>query len=400
MPMPEARITASTELIHSINHSAVLDAIRDQGPLSRARIAKIAGVSLSTVMRIVEDLIEKGLVVPMGKGASTGGRPGSLVDFNTSGLAVISIDLGGTKIYGAATDLGGSIQHDLRIPSQGSDHYGSTTLERLIAVIDELVTAAQPSGRRLLGIGVGAPGITNDRQGIILMSPSLGWKDMPLKQILHERFDLPVFVENDVNLAALGEYGYGAGKGYKNIALIALGTGIGGGIVIGGALYRGSGQAAGEIGYMVPGREFLGVEYSSFGALEQVASGTGIMRRALEQLDGKAPEGNSFTAKDVFEAARCGKEWAIRLVNDMVDYLTVCIANVVSVLDPDAVILSGGLMESADLILEPVRRKLDRLIPMRPELLHSKLGPRAIVLGATLYVLTATTGSHAVRRLP
>jgi predicted NBD/HSP70 family sugar kinase len=133
-----------------------------------------------------------------------------------------------------------------------------------------------------------------------------------------------------------------------------------------------------------------------------VASGTGIAdkgRQILMEVDGSVPT-DDLTAKDVFEAARRGEDWAVRIVDETVDYLTVAVANVSAFLDPEMIVLSGGVMESADLIFEPVQARLEGLIPKLPELVLSSLGPKATVLGATMLVLTAVTGSTAIKQLP
>lgn len=387
---------ASSELMRDINRSLILDLIREKGPVSRADLSRNSNVSLSTVMRVVDELTSEGLVIPAGSGKSTGGRPGSLIEFNTTGLCVVSIDLGGTKIYGALTDLGGTIQYELSRSSTGNDG-----LEELVALIQELISAPRPEGQIILGVGVGAPGVTLP-EGIVTLAPGLGWKDMPLRDILTERFEIPVFVENDVNLAALGEYGFGAGLGARNFITIFVGTGIGAGIIIDGALYRGHNYAAGEIGYLLPSTDFLGEKYLGFGALEDVASGTGIVMQARKVLSeqGEIKSAGNLTAKDVFDACRKGDDWARKVVNDTVDYLTIAIANANALLDPEIIILSGGVMESADLIFEPVQERLKGLMPNTPKLVMSALGPKATVLGATMLVLTAVTRSTTVHHLP
>jgi len=394
--MSPSKITASNELIRNINHSIVLDAVREQSPISRADIARRAGLSMSTTMRIVDELLEEKLVVPVGKGASTGGRPGSLVQFNYTGFAVVSIDLGGTKIYGVLSDLAGNISHSVCIPSNDPARQ-TGPYENLCQVIRELIDFPRPAEQKLLGIGIGAPGITDSKNGVVVLSPNLNWTNYPLGEKLNQKFNLPVYIENDVNLAALGEYGYGAGKGMKDIVLLALGTGVGAGIIIGGALYKGGAQSAGEAGYMIPGREFLKTKYKTgLGAVELFISGTGIVQRSHSLYRIKKQD---LTAKDVFEAARAGEEWANNLVEDFIDYGTICVANIVSLLDPEIVIFSGGLMGSADILIKPIEEKLQEMIPFHSKLALSSLGAQATVLGATLYVLTAATGTHAIKQI-
>ena len=392
--------TVTASLMRSINRSLILDIIREQGPIARYQIAQKLEVSLPTVMRIVDELIDEDLVRIVGNAESTGGRPASLFAFNGDAYAVIGIDLGGTKMFGTVSNLAGVIQHEVYVPCGETDPAGH--LDRLCQLIEDLLEAPRPAGQRVRGIGVGVPGVTLVPEGIVTWAPSLGWRDLPLQDILAERFDLPIFVENDVNLAALGEMGFGAARGSRNLVCIAVGTGIGAGIIIDGALYRGHNHAAGEIGYLLPGIEFLGQRYDHFGALETLASGTGVARRARSLLEREGEEvfSQEVTAEDVFAAAREGKSWAKKVVSETVDYLALAIASISVVLDPEVVVLGGGVFRSADLLIEPIRRRLEGVIPYVPRIVASPLGRRAAVMGAIMLVLNATTEYFVVKRLP
>jgi len=391
--------TITASLMRSINRSAILDFIRQNSPIARSAIARRLDTSLPTVMRIVDDLIAEDLVRLQGTSESTGGRPRVLLEFNSNAYAVVGVDLGGTKMFGTVADLSGTVQHEIHMPHDSDGP--SDPLERLCELIEKLLDAPRPPGQRIRGVGIGAPGITLSQEGVVIWAPSLGWRNLPLKQILTERFHVPVFVENDVNLAALGEWGFGAGRGARNLVCIAVGTGIGAGIVIGGALYRGHHQAAGEIGYLPPGLEFLGQRYDRFGALESLASGNGIAERGRQLLsqEGSPLPSEELSAEDVFAAARRGEAWAQQVVNETVDYLSLAIASVGTLLDPEVVVLGGGVARSADLLIEPILKRLDGVVPFAPRLVASPLGRRAAVMGAIMLVLHATTEYFVVSRL-
>ena len=289
--------------------------------MARSKIARQLGLSLPTVMRIVDELTEEGFVETLDDPESTGGRPRPLLSFNGKAYAAIGVDLGGTKMYGTVADLEGNVLHETYVP--WTDTGPEDSLEALCRLIGELLDVPRPLGQQMRGIGVGAPGVTLAREGIVTWAPSLGWRDLRLKQILTERFDAPVHVDNDVNLCALGELGFGAGRGVENLVCIAVGTGIGAGIIIGGSLYRGHSYSAGEVGYLLPGIEFLRQRYGQFGALESLASGTGIAERGSQHLRQPGaplpPEG--LSAQAVFESARAGEPWARLVVDETVDYL-------------------------------------------------------------------------------
>jgi glucokinase-like ROK family protein len=359
-------------------------------------------MSLPTVMRIVDDLMEEDLVRDCDSyGESTGGRPPSLVEFNDKAYAAVGIDLGGTKMFGTVADLSGAIQHELYIAHQEDDG-PSEHLERLCETIGTLLDASRPPGQRIRGIGIGAPGVTLTPEGIITWAPSLGWRDLPLQDILRDRFGMPVFVENDVNLAALGELGFGAGRGVQNLVCIAVGTGIGAGIIIGGALYRGHNQAAGEVCYMVPGIKFLGRRYDQFGALESLASASGVVERAhqLVMQEGLSIPPEELNAENIFAAARNGAPWAQQVVSETVDYLSLAIANISATLDPEVIILGGGVARSADLLIEPILQRIEGVVPFVPRLVASPLERRAVVMGAIMLVLNVTTEYITIKQLP
>jgi glucokinase len=292
---------------------------------------------------------------------------------------IISIDMGGTKIYGALTTPQGNILHEYRVSTHGDDGTLSS-YDQLLGVIRYLQGQSQ---QPVMGIGLGVPGVVSKDGETVSLAIALNWENYPLREKLRAEFDLPIYIENDVNIAALGEYGFGAAKGANSLICIAIGTGIGSGIVLNGRLYHGHTGSAGEIGYLLPGREFLHRTYEGFGALELVASGSGIAERAREKT------GKVLTSEGVIEAARRGEPWAVLVLDETVDYLTLCVANVTSVLDPEVVVLSGGVMTHADLLLPQIQERMKGLIPFQPRILASALGTKAAVLGATMLVLTA-----------
>ena len=393
------RQTLTSTLMRSVNRSAILDLIRQNSPITRAQIARKLGVSLPTVMRIVDILIEEDLVRNCGSNESSGGRPASLLEYNGQSYAVLGVDLSGSKMYGAVADLSGNIQSEISVPV---NHHGANgNLELLLNLIQQLLDAPRPAGQNVRGIGLGMPGVTLSREGIVTWAPSFGWRDLPIKEILSTRFGYSVFIENDVNLIALGELHFGAGKGISNLVCITVGTGIGAGIIINRALYRGHNQASGEIGYLLPNIQALGRNYDEFGALESLASGTGIARCAREriiELGLELPEAE-VSAEDVFSAARDGQAWALEVAKDTIDLLSMTVTNISALLDPEMIILGGGVIRSADLLLEPIRQRIQGTAPYLPRIEASQLGSRAAVMGAIMLVLSGTSEQYIIERV-
>jgi glucokinase len=268
-------------------------------------------------------------------------------------------------------------------------------------MVQTLLELAGEKEQRLLGIAVGAPGVTHIRSGQVEWAPSLDWRDFPLKQRLADHFQLPVAIDNDVNLAVLGEQWFGAGRGVNNLLLLAIGTGMGAGLIIDGVIYRGHNEAAGEVGYFLPDIGALGKRYEQFGAMENIVSGTGIAERAKRVINGSHSdtELQALTASDVFEAAREGEAWATNIVDETADYLSMVVADIATLLDPELVILSGGVSNSMDMLIPPILRRLEGVIQHVPRLEVSALGSKATVMGAISLILHLTKDYHVVRRL-
>jgi glucokinase len=284
------------------------------------------------------------------------------------------VDMGGTKIYGALIEIfTGNILLEHRIATHEG---GAAPEDRLLLLIGHLLAQPLSDSHWIRHIGVGVPGVVT-AAGEVMIAPNIGWNHFPLLATLKERFPVPVAVENDVNLAALGEYRYGAAQGATSMICIAIGTGIGSGIVVNGQLLRGHTYSAGEVGYMIPGREFLGNVYDTFGAMEYEAAGPGITRRGSEAV------GHEVTTGDVFDAVRRQEGWALKIMDETLDYLALTLANSASVLDPQIIVLSGGVITAApDLFLEPLRQRVQGLIPFTPRIVASTLGSQAAALGA------------------
>jgi glucokinase len=384
--------------MREINRSSVLEIIRNSGPISRTQISEDLQVSLPTVMRIVEDLMAEGLVIEHDEKEWSGGRKRKRVIFNGSQHLVIGIDLGGTKIYGAVADFNGQLLQEIRL-----DHHetqAEDSLELLCNVIDQLLAFAHGTNLPVRGIGVGVPGVVQPDTGVVSIAPALDWVDFPLKEHLQERYAYPIAIENDVNLAALGEMWFGTTEDESNLVLLTIGTGIGAGIIINGAVYSGSHNMAGEVGYFLPDCSYLGQRFPGFGALEKLASGTGIADRARVALrDTRSQEElTALTAYDVFDAVRQGESWAQDVLDDTVDYLAQLIAAIATIFDPDVVLLGGGVSRSADLLIDPICKCLDGTLLLVPEIRASELGYRAAMMGAIMQLLRITSNYYLLQK--
>lgn len=379
----------TTQLIKSINEGAVLKLVRDRGPITRADIVTLTGLTQPTVGGLLEELVEEGVIRPVGRGPSTGGRKPLLYGFNPAAALVIGVDVGGTKMAGGLTDLSGKVlarqtitQHDGPV-----DPY-----ERLIHLIGSLLALAPPSVR-IRGIGLGVAGVTNLANGMVTMAPALGWADFPLGAKLEERFGLPVFLDNDVNAILLGERWFGVAREVRHALCVAVGTGIGASIMMGGQIHRGADEATGEVGHVVTTLEALErqpVTRTAHGFLEEVSSGTGIARRGSQAL------GRDVTTVDVFRLAAEGNPQARQVVDEAAKHLGLALANMISLLNPQLLILTGGVMRSQNQLVGPIRAIIERLVPYPPTIVVSELVEEAGVLGAAGLVLEAARRSILV----
>jgi glucokinase-like ROK family protein len=388
-------------LLHRINQSAILNLIREQGLISRTEIAKQLHLSQATVTRIVQKLVDNDFVVEVAQGNSATGRKPILLQLNYKASLIVGVDQGGTKISGALADLEGESLVRQRIAYEPGDD-PDRKLAKLLEIIEELLTVAPKThdngSRQVRGIGIGVAGVVR-HDGTVVWAPALGWRDLPLKQIIQERFGISTFVENDTNLAALGELWFGAGRGLRNLIAVSVGTGIGAGLILDGRLYRGRTFSAGEIGYVITDRAQLGRAFDEFGPLEMLASGPAIAERARALLAGERSSrmhelvgGNLalLTAKEVCQAAREGDSIALQVVSEAADALAIALNNAISLFDPDLVILNGGLFRSADLFLDLIHRRLQGTVPNLPPIVASPLGEDAVVKGAIAYAIHAT----------
>lgn len=277
---------------------------------------------------------------------------------------IIGVDLGGTTTKLAFVSLYGEILHKWEIPTDISDQGKYITVNIAKAIDAKLEELGEPKSR-ILGMGMGAPGPVNFVNGSIYEAVNLGWKDYPLKDLLEVETSLPAFIDNDANIAALGEMWKGAGNGAKDLVCVTLGTGVGGGIIANGALVHGVSGAAGEIGHItVVPENGAPCNCGKKGCLETVASATGIVRlaeEALAQYTGKSmlhdKMGNNekLSSKDIFDCAQEGDQLAEEIIQQVSRYLGLGLANIANGLNPEKIIIGGGVSQAGSQLLNPVR---------------------------------------------
>ena len=365
------------------NGKRILDAVRRHGPISRADLVHHAELSAPTVCAVVEDLVDRrGLLRNVGKGASSGGRRPLMIDFNAEYGYVAGVDIGSRSLRFALADLRGKVVHrrEERTPTASRD----AILERIAGGIQALFTESRRDPRKLFAVGAGAPGMTDVTEGRVISAVNLkDWTDVRLREFLQDACGVPAIVDNDVNMAALGERWVGCARDCKNFVFIALGAGVGAGIVIDGRLHRGSRYYAGEISHMHLDYRRWHVDYGEQGYLESLAGAEAIARRG-RRLRGGTSRSVPFAdgAAQVFEAARAGDPNAEAVVQQVAVYLGTALANIAAVLDPALIVFGGGISHVGDQLLDPVREVAARIIPNTPEIRLTTVGDDVPVFGS------------------
>ncbi len=306
---------------------------------------------------------------------------------------IAGIDIGGTKIAVALAGTYGQRLSIFRFPTE-IELGPHRILDNAIMEIKRMVEEARG---RLISVGVGCGGPLDRGRGLILSPPNLpGWDQFPIVGILEEAFKVPVLLDNDANAAALGEYKYGAGRGFKNIVYITISTGIGGGIIIGGEIVHGVGDGAGEVGHITVREDDPVCGCGARGCMEAICSGTSIARRAREKLSNGRQSSltemvaNTYdvTAHTVVEAARKGDALACEIWNETIHYLAIGINNIIATLAPEAVILGGGVATVGEMLLKPLREQIQERVKILPvekiSILQAALGGDSGIYGALI----------------
>ena len=284
---------------------------------------------------------------------------------------VLGIDIGGTNLVVGSVAADGSAVHAVGTEPTQAEAGSSDVVDRLVTLAERTIaqTKRDVPGAEIVGVGVGAPGPLDTKSGIVLLTPNLGWVNLPLRRIIHDRLGLPAMLDNDANCAVLGEWWVGAARGSKNAIGLTIGTGIGGGIILDGKLYHGASDVAGEIGHTTIDTEGRRCKCGNYGCLEAYASGPNIAMRAREVLEAGAVsilpsqvggDLTRITAQTVYEAAAAGDELALEVVNDTAKFLAVGVANLLNVFNPEVVVVCGGVTLAGDHLFVPLRREVSR----------------------------------------
>ena len=372
------------------NRALVLALIRHDPTLSRASIARQTALSPAAVSGIVDHLIREGFVREEAAATTgaVGRRPVRLV-FNPGARVTLGIAIDMRQVTAGLVDLGGGmrvVQRAAVAPEAGP-----------AAIVDTVAQVARRAlrgvdSRDVLGVGVAVSGLVRWPDGVVLFSPNLGWRDAPIRAMLEERLGRPVLVDNEVRALALAEHSYGAARGARTVVVIDAAYGVGGAVIIDGALYRGVHGAAAEVGHNIVEPDGAVCGCGNRGCLETVASASGLIARATDALDAgrasvltaDAPGG--LTLDHIVAAARAGDSLACELLGRAATYLGLAVAHAIDNWDPERVALSGSVARATGHLLDDAlvggQRAILDMGRARVPVVHATLGADAKVIGA------------------
>ncbi len=385
--------------VRELNTSVVMDHIRLYAPLSRAELATRTGLNRSTISIIINELIERGFVQETTRQDPTIGRPGLLLQFNPEGGFAVGVEMGVDFISVVLTNFVAEIlwRKTEEVAPQSSH---ITVMERAEELINEAMQVGAAHNLRALGIGVGVPGLVDSRQGKLVYAPNLNWVDLPIRLIWMSRFNLPVFVENEANCAALGEHFYGVAHDVNNFIYLKTGVGLGAGILVDGQLFKGSHGFGGEVGHtsLYGDGDLCGC--GRRGCWETYVRPAAILQQARRRLQaGEAPQlldelggdVQGLTLDRLVQAAQQADPMAQAVFAEVAAHMGVGIANLANTFNPELIVLGGALTDCSPELISDIRKSLQETVlqPLRESIRveASAQGMDAPVLGAVALVL-------------
>jgi N-acetylglucosamine repressor len=370
------------------NRDLVLKTIFAQKAISRAEIARVTKLTRATVSDMVATLISEGLVAEVGYGSSIGGKLPILLSLIADSRYLIGVNLAQDKFIGAVVNLQGEIKETIEIPISDSD--GHQALLFVYQILDRLM---KKEWKPVIGIGIGTPGLVNTRDGVVINAVNLDWQDLPLAQLLKDRYHLPVSVLNDSQANAIGEFVYGGNHDPdSNLVVVNVRHGIGAGILINGRLFQGDGGGAGEIGHVMVQENGILCRCGKRGCLETVSSTKAVVQRALE-LAGQystskmAQDPSKITLDSIVTAFQGNDPLAQRVVRDAAHYLGISIANLVGTLNIQKIVITGEMSRFGEAWLELIEESMQQSglthMVQTTQLEIGKLDFRGYILGAS-----------------
>ena len=385
------------ELLKEINRARILEILRQERTVSRPGLAELTGLSRATVSLLIDTLLQTGIVREAGLGASSGGRPPVLLEFQPGAVSAIGARMRDYQWNVLLTDLDAVPQDHEEVKM--TETSAEAAVSALVTAITR-VTERNGSRRILPAVGVGSPGLVDMRRGVIESAIDVGWFDVPLRDMLQSQLGLEVYVANRSKVGALGERWRGAGVGTQDLIYISIGTGVAAGIIHQGELYIGTNSSAGELGHVTIIPDGPLCPCGNHGCLQQLVSDPALAGRARQLLRestdgilferyGTKPEALNATA--VFEAAEADDDLALSVLEETAEYLAIAVGNLVNLFNPEMIVLGGQYGAAGELFADMLRRKTRTRAMAYPlsaaKITNGWLGSDAAAVGAAVLVL-------------
>lgn len=380
---------ANRQLIRDLNQNNLLNLIKTEGPVARTRLAELSGLSLATISGITAELIERNLVLESGAAESTGGRKAGLLEIRPEGAYAIGLKITEFEVIAVILNLNAEVVYSERLKLELRGVSSNQALARLAQEVSSFITHSSLPREKMIGLGCGMPGLIDSGRGRCIDSPILGWQEVEFSKPLGDLLGMPVYIDNDVTSLAIYEKLYGQGQPYQHFMTVTVGRGVGLGLVINGDVYRGAFGGAGEFGHTVVMAGERRCECGNQGCIEAYVSDQGIVRSYYENREptatAKTQNGNlPENISQVLDLARKGDSSALEAFKLAGQVLGLGIANLVNLLNPELVLLSGEGAVAGKLLFEPVYATLSQHA-------FSRLADR-------LQIVTAPTGDESWAR--
>jgi len=386
-------------LLNTMNKQNVLNIIRNKGPIYKAEIARITGLSITTVTKIADCFLSRGLIKVTGYGDTDRGKPPEVLMFVPSAHHVIGVDVGTTNITSVLVDLSGKVIFK-RVMTTGNRDNPSVVIKKIIESINDTMESSNAHKENIIGIGVGMPGLIDVGRGLVVFSPDFCWENVDLLTSLKQAFHTDIIIDNVTRAMAMGERWFGSGRGKDNFFCVNLGYGIGSAIVINDELYHGVTGKSGELGHMIADPSGPQCACGNYGCLEALSSANAISQHARSRIEQGEPsvitamvggDLERIEAKTVFDAARSGDALAISVIGKAIDYLGALVASIINFLDPELIILNGGITKAGAVFIDTLRSVVKqyqmRHTGNKTDIIISSMGDNAAAIGAASLII-------------
>jgi glucokinase-like ROK family protein len=392
-------ITGNQEKVRKVNKSLVLNTLRLHAPASRAQVANITGLTRGTVSNIVNVLMEDGLVFEDNLMDSKIGRPSIMLKLRPDGGAVVGVEIGVDFISVLLTNFVAETLWEIRTQTSSTQSQ-TDIINQAEKYVDQALLIAKEKGLRPLGIGVGLPGLVNTQQGNLIVAPNLHWKNIPLRLIWNQRFHLPIYIENEANLSALGEYYFGVAQNVDNFIYLTSDIGLGGGIMIDGRLFRGGYGYGGEIGHIQRDPQGSQCGCGRVGCWETQVGPRAVLQRVKKEfemhgnqslLDECSGSLDNLTFESVVKFALHGDAICREAIERVAVNLGIGIADLINIFNPDLIVIGGAFIQGKEIMQSIIEKTiLSNALQPATDNLQIKFSERsteACVLGAVAVVL-------------